>query len=125
MSQLDLHLGIGCLCSLCKDFQNKACTVYYRRAFNNLFYIALLHSCKFVVEYYVIYGVLLYIGSYFLEFSATYVRSLVGAVYTLYELPVTFYSGSLCKEFQFLKIFHYLAFIVPLLYYTNEYSFFY
>ena len=94
---------------------------YFKFTFN----IPELCRRQFVIEDHQIYIVFLYEFFYFSEFSASYISSCIRFVYFLNEFPCTFSPCRLGKEFKFVKVLHYLSFVITLLYDAYEYCLFF
>ena len=103
--QFNLHLGVGSLGPLCKDFQDKAGAVDNYAVLKEPLYVALLHSGEFVVEYAVVYSVGFAVGADFLDLAASYIGGTVGPVDLLYEGFVALYAGGFRQEAEFVEVF--------------------
>ena len=122
--EFDLHLRVGRLRTLGEYLKNKAGPVDYGAALDDLLDIALLHSCEFIIEYYIRDGVFLAVCGYFFEFSASDVGSVVGSVHSLDKLPVALGPGGLCQELELVEVLFNPPLVVTGADYTYEYSFF-
>ena len=120
-----LGFGVGGLCTLGKYLEDQAGSVDYLGGFYYLFDITLLHSGKFVVEDAVAYVIFFTILLYFSKFTASDIGCFFGFVHSLDKFPVSFCACCFRQEFQFIKIFHYLGFVIVLTYDSYEYSLFF
>ena len=103
--QFHLHLGVGSLGPLGEDFQDEAGAVDYYAVLQESLYIALLHTCEFVVEYAVAYAVGFAVFAYLLDLTASYIGCAVRAVDLLYEGFVALYSGGFRQKAEFVEVF--------------------
>ena len=104
MSQFHLHLGVGCLGPLGKDFQDEAGPVDDIAALDGLFDVSLLHPGEFIVEDDVFDLVLAAVLLDFLQFPRADIRRLVRAVQALGEEFIALCAGGFRQELQLFQI---------------------
>ena len=121
--QLNLHLSVGCLGSLGKYFQDQACAVDDRAAFDYLFNIPLLHPGKLIVEDDIGNLVFFAVRSDFFQFSASDISRLFRFIDPLHEFPVSGCTSGFRQEFKLIEVLVNLTFVFVLLDYSYEYGF--